>query len=104
MVISKKTFLKFVKTLCSAKQSKMIKRCLLIAIKRGRSILKDSQRKFMFKRRGYTAVNYEEIKKEKDQKNPEYKHQIFLLYCDQDEDFVEQSLLKSLRTILNENR
>ena len=58
----------------------------------------------MYKRLGYAAVNYEEIKEETDQKNPEYKHQIFLLYCDQDEDFVEQSLLKSLRTILNENR
>ena len=82
----------------------MIKRCLLIARNRGHSILKDSYRKNMFKRLGYKAVNYEEIKEETDQKNPEYKHQLFLLYCDQDEDFVEHSLLKSLHTILNENR
>ena len=82
----------------------MIKRRLLIARKRGHSILKDYYRKNMFKRLGYKAVNYEEIKEETDQKNPEYKHQLFLLYCDQDEDFVEQSLLKSLHTILNENR
>ena len=82
----------------------MIKRCLLIARNRGHSILKDSYRKNMFKRLGYKAVNYEEIKEETDQKNPEYKHQLFLLYYDQDEDFVEHSLLKSLHTILNENR
>ena len=54
----------------------------------------------MFKRHGYEAVNYEEILEE----NPNYKHQIFLLYCEQDEDFVEQSLLRTLHTILNKNR
>ena len=78
----------------------MIKRCLLIARELGLFILKDFLRKNM----GYKAVNYEEIMEDTDQKNPEYKHQLFLLYSDQDEDFVEKSLLKSLHTILNENR
>ena len=78
----------------------MIKICLLIARTWFLSFLKDSHHKIMFKRRGYQAVNYEEIKEEKS----DYKHQIFLLYCEQDEDFVERSLLKTLHTLLNENR
>ena len=82
----------------------IIKRCLLIARELGLFILKDFLRKNMFKTLGYKAVNYEEIKEDTDQKIPEYKHQLFLLYSDQDGDFVEKSLLKSLHTILNENR
>ena len=58
--------------------------------KKGPLHTKDFYLKFMYKRLGYAAVNYEEIKEETDQKNPEYKHQIFLLYCNQDEDFPDQ--------------
>ena len=81
----------------------MCKRCLLITRKKSTSILKHFSQKIMFKRRGYKEVKCEENKQEFEKK-PCYKNQVFLLYCDQDADFVEKSLLTCICMIVNEKR